>query len=182
MSQRRASSRSRSSRGGGPSGAAVAFVVLIAATAVVIALNARSGGKQDAVVQQKPERKDIFADLPPDVPPERGSSTTTMLTDYENVPLPTDERSWNEATDYAARAEIALKEAIAAKNAGATDLAKKKGAEAQELYSRALQAANPWLASITAEYGSKDPLVVRVDRTTSEWAQEIVFLKKSAGM
>ena len=169
----------------GSSALALILILLLGGTAVVIALNARAKANQAeanlAKARAQGERKDIFGDLPPDVPKERKHQSTTLLNQAE-VALPTDEAAWNAANDYADRAKIALKEALAAQEVGARDQAKKKGAEAQELYTRALEKATPWLESLAAEYGRDNPLVVRVDKVTSTWAREIVFLKKSAGM
>ena len=176
----------RASRSGGGTGLALVLVLCLAGAAVAIALNARAGRATSRTTTTESPRRDIFADLPPDVPKARRGSSDgsgkSRGSSLSKVELPTDEEAWNQAQDYAKRAKLALQEAIAAQDAGARDLAKKKGSEAQELYSRALQSANPWLEALAEQFGRDDPLVQRVDRITSGWAREVMALKKSAGM
>ncbi|MFT5290308.1 MAG: hypothetical protein ACI8QS_001048 [Planctomycetota bacterium] len=161
----------------GRSGVALLILILVGATAVVIGLNANYDNKQDSAPTE-PERPDIFGDIPADVAPTRkprsgsGDGSTYSGGSIE------DTADWDAAVEVAGRAEIALREAIAAQDSGAAEQVKQKGRQARELYDRALELANPWLEENAEVYGREHPQVARADRKTRAWVKELVVLRR----
>ncbi len=171
-------SNSQGSRSG-RSGVALLIVVLVGVTAAVIGMNANYDDKQ-ANTPTEPEKPDIFADIPGDEAPTRkprparGDGSA-----YSSGPIE-DTADWDAAVETAGRAEIALREAIAAQDSGATDQVKRKGTLARELYDRALELANPWLEANAELYGREHPQVARADRKTRGWVKELAVLRQLA--
>ena len=157
-------------------------IVLLAATAAVVGWNASQKPAPAPPADDGPDL-DIFAGVPDDQPRARDEGeSSSPFADIEAPVREVDPSAWEDALDYARRAEVALREALSAQSAGLRDLARERGAEAQTLYSRALEVANPYLAWIASQYGRNDPTVRDVDRQTQLWAKELVLLRKSTGI
>jgi len=151
-------------------------VVLIGGAIAVGVLNRKE--PPPAQETSAAERPKPFADLPPDVPPNRRGKDweppkLTAPSGLAATPV------WVEAQAIAAEAEQLFEATREAKLAGDHALANEKGREARKRFNQAAEMTAEWEEELFETYGENEPTVREIKRTRSRWFERLDWLLKS---
>ena len=99
----------------------------------------------------------------------------------EPAPIPSSEE-WGEALAAAAEAKRELEEAAALRGKGDLAAYRAQAEEARKLYGRALELGAHWQQELLAQVDAESAQARKVERKLQDWSQELMALRKSAGL
>jgi len=153
------------------------IAVALLGAAVAVGVRGRSepapaGAAEEAAPGPRP-----FADMPPEQPPERSSSSGARFS-----PAPeglASEAIWVEATALAREAEELFAVTLKAKRAGDQTTANTNGRVAREKFNQAAEMTALWEEELMEKHGDRDPQVKEIKRTRTQWFSRLDWLLKS---
>ncbi len=160
----------------------VFVLVLIGGLIYVSSLAKKNEEGAQAATQE--EAPDPFADLEEELPAAlRGIKAPQPDSDpFQELARLSDAEVWQTAIGLAKQGRALIQEAMEARDAGDTDVAREKGKEAQELLRKAVETTNDWEDEIGRAKGFDDPQVKAISKERTGWTRDIMALKKSAGL
>ena len=152
-------------------------VALLGAAIAVGVLNRSEPAPTQAAEDAAPAGPRPFADMPPELPPERSSKNGPTFTRAPEGLA--NEALWVEATALAKEAEELFQVTLTAKGAGEHSKANTNGRVAREKFNQAVEMTALWEEELFEKHGDRDPQVREIKRTRTKWFSRLDWLLKS---